>query len=148
MKKSLKCISNQSIPNNEEKIEYKTDCIKLFQNLASGSVEYSDQVYRIAIGEYLDECKNPTTLTGSERQIWHCKENISIILDQYGNRMEKCFIFLLRDFVNNIIESPESACVGDVYAALLLGCWDVVKDSSYTYRILADLVQLTLNSRM
>lgn len=140
-------ISNQNFPNNDEKIEYKTDCIKLFQNLASGSVEYSDQIYEIAMREYLDECKKPTILTGSERQIWHCKENIGMILEQYGNKMKKSFTFLLRDFMDNAIAFPEFACVSDVYAALL-GSWPAVKESTYTYRVLSDLVQLNLNSRM
>lgn len=140
-------ISNQNSQNNDEKIEYKTDCIKLFQNLASGSAEYSNQIYEIAMREYLDECKKPTILTGSERQIGHCKENISMILEQYGNKMKKCFTFLLRDFMDNVIASPEFACVGDVYAALL-GSWSAVKESTYTYRVLSDLVQLNVNSHM
>lgn len=143
MNQSFQSNSYQNFQNSEEKIEY----IRLFQNLASGSIEYSDQVHEIAMREYLDECKKPTTLTGSERQIWHCKENIGMILEQYGNRMEKCFIFLLRDFMDNVIASPKFACVGDVYAALL-GSWSAVKESTYTYRVLSDLVQLNVNSHM
>lgn len=144
MNQSFQSNSYQNFQNSEEKIEY----IRLFQNLASGSIEYSDQVHEIAMREYLDECKKPTTLTGSERQIWHCKENIGMILEQYGNKMKKCFTFLLRDFMDNVIASPKFACISDVYAALLLENWDVVKDSTHTYRILSDLVQLNLNSRM
>ena len=133
MKKILKKNNNK----NQEYISMKEKIKKILIDNAAGVNFKSkeDDYLELVVWCAMMEKKYPTDLTGEESVIFHLK----IQLDAFASELSDTFALELS---RNVLNHPEKVCIIELYH-YIISHWNLIKSWSVTYRLLADLIEIS-----